>query len=74
MDNNDIEEVNHYISCICMNFTSKEQEIKYHIKLGWQDFGRVSTICKNKDIPIMKKIYSQYILPSHLQSKNLKLN
>ncbi|XP_042865863.1 uncharacterized protein LOC122249230 [Penaeus japonicus] len=51
---------------ITANSTSKEQEIKRRITIGWQAFGRASTISKNKDISLILKrqVYNQCILPT----------
>ena len=69
INSNEIEEVDHYIylgQYISMDSASKEQEIKRRITLGWQAFGRASTIFKNKDISIVLKrqVYDQCILPT----------
>ena len=69
IDNNTIEEVDHYIYLgqrISMNSASKEQEIKRRITLGWQAFGRTSAVFKNKEIPLVLKrqVYDQCILPT----------
>ena len=66
---NEIEVVQNYIylrKLISATSTSKEQEIKRRITMGWQAFGRASSIFKNKDIPIIHKrqVYSQCILPT----------
>ena len=68
IDNNIIEEVDHYIYLgqrISMDTASKEQEIKRRITFGWQAFGRASAIFKNKAIPLIlkRKVYDQCILP-----------
>lgn len=49
-----------------MGSASMEQEIKRRITLGWQAFGRVSAIFRNKDIPIILKrqVYGQCLLPT----------
>ena len=67
IDNNIIEEVDHYIylgQCISMDTASKEQEIKRRITFGWQAFGRASAIFKNKAIPLIlkRKVCDQCIL------------
>jgi len=66
---NESEIVQKYIylgQLISATSTSKEQEIKRRITMGWQAFGRASSIFKNKDIPIThkRKVYNQCILPS----------
>ena len=68
IDNNIIEEVDHYIYLgqrITMNTASKEQEIKRRITFGWQAFGRASVIFKNKAIPLelKRQVHNQCILP-----------
>ena len=68
-DNNNREVVDHYIylgQLIIMNSTSKEREIKRRITMGWQSFGRASSIFKNQDIPIIQKrqVYDQCITPT----------
>ena len=69
IDNNEIEEVDHYIYLgqrISMETASKEQEIKRRITLGWQAFGRASAIFKNKEIPtcLKRQVYNQCIIPT----------
>ena len=69
IDNNEIEEVDHYIYLgqrISMETSSKEQEIKRRITLGWQAFGRASAIFKNKEIPtcLKRQVYNQCIIPT----------
>ena len=69
IDNNEIEEVDHYIYLgqrISMEIASKEQEIKRRITLGWQAFGRASAIFKNKEIPtcLKRQVYNQCIIPT----------
>ncbi|XP_042886054.1 uncharacterized protein LOC122262171 [Penaeus japonicus] len=69
LDNNEIEVVQNYIylgQLISANSTSEEQEIKCRITIGWQTFGRASTISKNKDISLILKrqVYNQCILPT----------
>ncbi|XP_042886328.1 uncharacterized protein LOC122262382 [Penaeus japonicus] len=64
--NNEIEVVQNYINLgqlISTNSTSKEQEIKRRITIGWQAFGRASTVFKNKDISLILKrqVYNQCI-------------
>ena len=69
IDNNEIEEVDHYIYLgqrISMETASKEQEIKRRITLGWHAFGRASAIFKNKEIPtcLKRQVYNQCIIPT----------
>ena len=69
IDNNEIEEVDHYIYLgqrISMQTASKEHEIKRRITLGWQAFGRASAIFKNKEIPtcLKRQVYNQCIIPT----------
>ena len=69
IDNNEIEEVDHYIYLgqrISMETASKEQEIKLRITLGWQAFGGASAIFKNKEIPtcLKRQVYNQCIIPT----------
>ena len=57
---NNIEVVDHYTciylgQLITMNSASKEREIKRRITIGWQNFGRATSIFKNQDIPIIQK-------------------
>ena len=66
---NETEVVQNYIclgQLISATSTSKEQDIKRRITMGWQAFGRTSSICKNKDIPIIHKrqVYNQCVLPT----------
>ena len=68
IDNNEIEEVDHYIYLgqrISMETASKEQDIKRRKTLGWQAFGRASEIFKNKEIPtcLKRQVYNQCIIP-----------
>ena len=63
------EVVDHYIylgQLITMNSASKEREIKRRITMGWQSFGRASSIFKNQNIPIIQKrqVYDQCITPT----------
>ena len=69
IDNNNIEVVDHYIylgQLITMNSASKEREVKRRITMGWQNFGRASSIFKNHDIPIIqkRKVCDQCITPT----------
>jgi len=69
INNNIIETVDHYIYLgqrISMDSTSKELEVKRRITLGWQAFGRASSIFKSKDMPIVLKrqVYDQCITPT----------
>ena len=67
LDGVTIEKVEHYIYLgqkITME-SSKEQEITRRISLGWQAFGRASTIFKSKlPLSLKKKAYDQCILPT----------
>ncbi|XP_042858876.1 uncharacterized protein LOC122244992 [Penaeus japonicus] len=78
-DNNVIELVQNYIylgQLISANSTSTEQEIKRRITIGWQAFGRASTIFKNKDISLILKrqVYNQCILPTVTYGAETKNN
>ena len=69
VENQQIEEVQHYIYLgqqISLHDSSKENEIKRRITLGWQAFGRASSVFKNKKIPIIlkRKVYDQCVLPT----------
>ena len=69
IENQQIEEVDHYIYLgqrISLHDSSKENEIKRRITLGWQAFGRANSVFKNKKIPIIlkRKVYDQCILPT----------
>ena len=80
IDNNVIEEVDHYIYLgqrITMDTASKEQEIKCRITFGWQAFGRASVIFKNKSNPPRAQktsIRSMHSPDGHLWSRNLEPN
>ena len=62
-----LEKVEKYIylgQIISMN-SNKENEIKRRISLGWQAFGRASSIFKSKiPISLKNKVYNQCILPT----------
>ena len=69
IENQQIEEVEQYIYLgqrISLHDASKESEIKRRITLGWQAFGRASSVFKNKKIPIIlkRKVYDKCILPT----------
>ena len=64
-----IEVVQNYIYLgqnISLKSTSKSEEIKRRITIGWQAFGRAGEIFRNKNIPLIQKrqIYNQCILPA----------
>ena len=66
--NVELEEVEHYVYLgqrIEMK-PSKENEVKRRITIGWQAFGRTSTLSKDKQIPIIhkRKIYNHCVLPA----------
>ena len=68
LDNEKLESVDHYIYLgqrISMQ-PSKEKEIVRRITLGWQAFGRASSIFKNDKIAMIlkRKVYDQCILPT----------
>ena len=76
IDNNEIEEVHHYICLgqqISMETASKEQEIKRRITLGWQAFGRASAIFKitkfqrNSNLPQTSGLQPMHHSDSHLR-------
>ena len=67
--NNTIEVIDHYIylgQLFTMDSASKEREIKRRITMGWQSFGRASSIFKNQDISIVlnRQVYDQCITPT----------
>ena len=69
IENQRIEKVEHYIYLgqrISLQDSSKENEIKRRITLGWQAFGRANLVFKNKKLPIIlkRKVYDQCILPT----------
>ena len=69
IENQQIEKVEHYIYLgqrISLHDSSKENEIKRRITLGWQAFGRANSVFQNKKIPIIlkRKVYDQCILPT----------
>ena len=69
IENQPIEEVDHYIYLgqrISLHDSSKENEIKRRITLGWQAFGSANAVFKNEKKPIIlkQKVYDQCILPT----------
>ena len=69
IENRQLEEVEYYIYLgqqISRRDSSKVNEIKRRITLGWQAFGKASQVFKNKKIPIIlkRKVYNQCILPT----------
>ena len=74
IDNNEIEEVDHYIYLgqrISMETASKEQEIKRRITLGWQAFGRASAIFqeqRNSNLP-----QTSGLQPMHHSDSDLRI-
>ena len=67
IDNNEIEEVDHYIYLgqrISMETASKEQEIKRRITLGWQAFGRASAFQEQRNPNLPQTFYNQCIIPT----------
>ena len=69
IEDNVIEIVQQYIylgQLIKLDSISKDEEIKRRITMGWQSFGRASSILKNQDIPICLKrqVYDQCITPT----------
>jgi len=68
VENDSIRVVDHYIypGQRVTTDSSKEQEIKRRITLGWQAFGRASTVFKSEKIAmtLKRKVYDQCILPT----------
>jgi len=66
VENDSIAVVDHYIYLgqRATTDSSREQEIKRRVTLGWQAFGRASTVFKSEKIAmtLKRKVYDQCIL------------